>query len=47
MENIDKYIKDFLYRMEFGENKSLNTIKSMKKDLSQLSIYLREIRKNR
>ena len=31
--------------MEFGENKSLNTIKSMKKDLSQLSVYLREIEK--
>lgn len=45
MENIDKYIKDFLYIMEFGENKSLNTIKSMKKDLSQLSVYLREIEK--
>lgn len=45
MENIDKYIKDFLYIMEFGENRSLNTIKSMKKDLSQLSVYLREIEK--
>lgn len=45
IENIDRYIKDFLYVMEFGENKSLNTIKSMKKDLSQLSDYLRTVEK--
>lgn len=31
MENIEKNIKDFLYFAEFGENKSLNTIKSQKK----------------
>lgn len=31
MENIEKNIKDFLYFAEFGENKSLNTIKSLKK----------------
>ena len=29
MENLDKNIKDFLYYAEFGENKSLNTIKSL------------------
>lgn len=45
MENIEKNIKDFLYFAEFGENKSLNTIKSLKKDLSQLSEYLKNIEK--
>ena len=45
MENIEKNIKDFLYTAEFGENKSFNTIKSMKKDLSQLKEYLKEIEK--
>ena len=43
--NIDKNIKDFLYFAEFGENKSLNTIKSLKKDLSQLSEYLKNTEK--
>lgn len=45
METIEKNIKDFLYIAEFGENKSLNTIKSMRKDLSQLMEYLKEIEK--
>ena len=45
MENLDKNIKDFLYYAEFGKNKSLNTIKSLKKDLSQLSEYLKNIEK--
>lgn len=45
METIEKNIKDFLYTAEFGENKSLNTIKSMKKDLSQLKEYLKDIEK--
>ena len=44
-EEIRKDIKDFLYFAEFGENKSQNTIKSMKKDLFQLSDYLKEIEK--
>lgn len=43
--NIEKDIKDFLYFEEFGNNKSPNTIKSMKKDLFQLSEYLNEIEK--
>lgn len=43
--NIEKDIKDFLYFEEFGNNKSLNTIKSMKKDLFQLAEYLNEIEK--
>ena len=38
--NIEKDIKDFLYFEEFGNNKSPNTIKSMKKDLFQLAEYL-------
>lgn len=42
---IEKDIKNFLYFAEFGENKSRNTIKSMKKDLLQLSQYLLEIEK--
>ena len=45
MENIEKNIKDFLYFEEFGNNKSPNTIKSMKKDLFQLAEYLNEIEK--
>ena len=43
--NIETDIKDFLYFEEFGNNKSPNTIKSMKKDLFQLSEYLNEIEK--
>lgn len=43
--NIEKDIKDFLYFEEFGNNKSPNTIKSMKKDLFQLSEYLNVIEK--
>lgn len=43
--NIEKDIKDFLYFEEFGNNKSSNTIKSMKKDLFQLAEYLNEIEK--
>ncbi len=41
-ENIEKNIKRFLYFVEFGENKSPNTVKSMKKDLFQLEKYLKE-----
>lgn len=44
-ENIERDIKDFLYLAEFGENKSLNTIRSMKKDLYQLAQYLKDIEK--
>lgn len=43
--DIERDIKDFLYFAEFGENKSSNTIKSMKKDLLQLTQYLKEIEK--
>lgn len=43
--NIEKDIKDFLYFEEFGNNRSPNTIKSMKKDLFQLAEYLNEIEK--
>lgn len=43
--NIEKDIKDFLYFEEFGNNKSPNTIKSMKKDLFQLAEYLNVIEK--
>ena len=43
--NKEKDIKDFLYFEEFGNNKSPNTIKSMKKDLFQLAEYLNEIEK--
>lgn len=43
--DIEKDIRDFLYFAEFGDNKSSNTIKSMRKDLLQLVEYLREIEK--
>jgi len=35
-----KLIKDFVYYEEFGQGKSINTIKSFKRDLSQLREYL-------
>lgn len=41
--NIERDIKDFLYFAEFGDNKSSNTVKSMRKDLLQLAQYLNEI----
>lgn len=44
-ENIERDIKNFLYLAEFGENKSSNTIRSMKKDLYQLAQYLKDIEK--
>ncbi|ADO82315.1 tyrosine-type recombinase/integrase [Ilyobacter polytropus] len=37
---LEKLIKDFIYFEEFGDGKSLNTIKSFKKDLGQLRDYL-------
>ena len=43
--DIERDIKDFLYFAEFGENKSSNTIRSMKKDLYQLAQYLKDIEK--
>lgn len=43
--DIEKDIKEFLYFAEFGENKTPNTIKSMRKDLLQLLQYLNEIEK--
>lgn len=38
----EKYIKDFLFYSEFTEEKSQNTIKSLKKDLEQLTECLRD-----
>lgn len=37
---LPKLIKDFVYYEEFGQGKSINTIKSFKKDLSQLAEYI-------
>lgn len=37
-----KIIKNFLFYSEFTENKSENTIKSLKKDLEQLEEYLKD-----
>lgn len=37
---LDKYIKDFIYYEEFGQGKSINTIKSFKRDLTQLRNYM-------
>lgn len=44
-KNIERDIRDFLYFAEFGENKSSNTVKSMRKDLLQLAQYLKDIEK--
>ena len=38
----EKYIKEFLFYSEFSEEKSRNTIISIKKDLEQLTEYLAE-----
>lgn len=39
-DDLEKNIRNYLYFAEFGENKSINTIVSLKKDLSQLAEYL-------
>lgn len=44
-EDLEKNIRDYLYFAEFGENKSINTVISLKKDLSQLCEYLQKIEK--
>jgi len=43
---LPKLIKDFIYYEEFGQGKSINTIKSFKKDLGQLSEYLEGLGKD-
>ena len=44
-ENINKLIMDFLYISEFSENKKLNTVRAMKKDLNQFNDYLQNVEK--
>lgn len=44
-DDLELNIKDYLYFAEFGENKSLNTIMSLRRDLSQLLEYLVNIEK--
>ena len=44
-KNIEREIKDFLYLAEFGENKSLNTVRSLKTDLYQMAQYLYDTEK--
>lgn len=39
---LDKLIKEFLYYSEFGQGKSSNSIKSLKKDLEQFKDYIGE-----
>lgn len=39
---IEKSIKNFIYYLEFEENKKHNTVISIRKDLNQLLIYLNE-----
>ena len=43
--NVTKLIMDFLYISEFSENKKLNTIRAMKKDLNQFNEYLQNVEK--
>lgn len=43
--NITKLMMDFLYISEFSENKKLNTIRAMKKDLNQFNEYLQNVEK--
>ena len=38
--NIEKAIKNFIYYLEFEENKKNNTVISIKKDLNQFLEYL-------
>ena len=42
---LQKLIKDFIYYEEFGQGKSINTIKSFKKDLGQLNEYIEDLGK--
>ena len=44
-ENITKLMMDFLYISEFSENKKLNTVRAMKKDLNQFNDYLQNVEK--
>lgn len=44
-DDLELNIKDYLYFAEFGENKSLNTVMSLRRDLSQLLEYLVNIEK--
>ena len=39
---IEKSIKNFIYYLEFEENKKHNTVISIRKDLNQFLIYLNE-----
>ena len=39
---IEKSIKNFIYDLEFEENKKHNTVISIRKDLNQFLIYLNE-----
>ena len=39
---IEKSIKNFIYYLEFEENKKHNTVISIRKDLNQFLIYLND-----
>jgi integrase/recombinase XerD len=41
LDSIEKCIMDFLYVAEFAENKKINTVRSLKKDLAQFNNYLK------
>lgn len=41
-ENLKKHIKDYLYFLEFKENKKYNTIISIKNDLEKFEVYFLE-----
>jgi len=41
-ESMEQIILEFLYTAELVENKKLNTVRSMRKDLAQFNRYLRE-----
>lgn len=42
IESLKKYIKDYLYFLEFKENKKYNTILSVKNDLEKFEAYFSE-----
>ena len=45
-EELLKLIKDFIYYEEFGQGKSINTIKSYRRDLGQLFEYIEGLERN-
>lgn len=46
MQEIKREVKNFLYFLELGEGRSLNSIRSIRSDLEQFSTFLKDSREN-